>query len=162
MSQRLSTAGVTLSYCVEGTAGTRPTAGYTIVNEVKSTPSTNPEPNSIDVTPLQELYNVLYIAGLKDLGGVLGFNANCTDDVISEWNTTLISAYNTGQAATPAKDTWFCISHPKLSQAVFFKGQPEVLTGFNELGVNAALETTFYIAPQSSMEFQAAPTFAGA
>lgn len=159
MSQRLSTAGVTLSYAA-GAKDTIPTSGFVVVNEVKSTPSTNPEPQGIDVTPLQELFNVLYIAGLKDLGGVLAFPANCTDDVITEWNTTHMAAYETAESG--GQVMWYCLNHPKLSQSVFFQGIPEPLNGFSELSVNAPLETTYYIAPQSSMEFAAAPTFASA
>lgn len=152
---RLSTAGMTLSYAVEATAGTRPTTGYTLIPEVKATPSTNPQPNSIDVTPLNETDFLQYIAGLKDLGGVMQFTANLTADVLTAWNDTLLTAYTTAVAASKA--TWFCIAHPKLTQAVFFKGEP-VACGFNEAAVNAALETTLYIAPQSAPTFEDAPT----
>lgn len=155
---RLSTAGMTLSYCIETTAGTRPSSGYTKIPEVKATPSTNPTPNSIDVTPLSETDFIQYIAGLKDLGGVLSFTANLTEDVITAWNTTLMTAYATATAATPPKACWFAITHPKLTNAVFFKGEP-VKCGFNEASVNAAMETTLYIAPQSAPEMQTAPTF---
>ena len=161
MSQRLSTAGMNLSYCVETTAGTMPTSGYTKIPEVKATPSTNPTPNSIDVTPLSETDFLQYIAGLKDLGGVLSFTANLTADLLTAWNTTLISAYATGQSASPAKSTWFAITHPKLTDAVYFKGEP-VACGFNEASVNAALETTLYIAPQSAPSMSTAPTFVSA
>lgn len=158
MSQRLSTAGMNLSYAVEATAGTKPTS-FTIVPEVKVTPSTNPEPNGIDVTPLSETDFIQYIAGLKDLGGVLSFTANLTADLLEAWNTTLISASET--AAASGKATWFCITHPKLTKAVFFKGEP-VPCGMNETSVNAALETTLYVAPQSAPEWDNAPTFASA
>ena len=161
MSARLSTAGMWLSYCVETTAGTMPTSGFTKIPEVKTTPSTNPTPNSIDVTPLNETDFLQYIAGLKDVGGVLSFTANLTADLLTAWNTTLISAYNTGQGLSPAKDTWFCISHPKLSQAVLFKGEP-IACGYNEASVNSALETTLYIAPSSAPSLQNTPTFVSA
>ena len=156
-NRRLSTAGITLSYAVEATAGTMPTtaAAYTLVPEVKVTPSTNPEPNSIDVTPLSELEFIQYIAGLKDLGGVMAFTANLTEDVIDVWNNTLMTAYEAGQA--DGKETWFCIQHPKLAEAVFFKGEPVPL-GMNETSVNAALETTLYIAPQSAPQMLAKPS----
>lgn len=157
MNQRLSTAGMNLSYCVETTAGTMPTSGFTIIPEVKSTPSTNPTPNSIDVTPLNETEFLQYIAGLKDVGGVLSFTANLTADLLTAWNTTLITAYTTGQSSN--KDTWFCISHPKLTKAVLFKGEP-IACGFNEASVNAALETTLYIAPGSAPKLETTPTFA--
>ena len=43
-SPRLSTAGMTLQYAVETSAGTRPTTGYTKIPEVKSMPSFNLKP----------------------------------------------------------------------------------------------------------------------
>ena len=158
---RLSTAGMTLSYCVEVTAGTQPSSGFTKIPEVKATPSTNPTPNSIDVTPLSETEFLQYIAGLKDLGGVLSFTANLTTDVLTAWNTTLMTAYTSAAAANPAKATWFAISHPKLTDAVYFKGEP-VPCGINEASVNSALETTLSIAPQSAPTMATAPTFVSA
>ncbi len=154
MSQRLSTAGMNLAYAVEATAGTKPTS-FTIIPEVKATPSTNPQPNSIDVTPLNETDFLQYIAGLKDLGGVMSFTANLTADLLTLWNDTVVTAYAT--AAASGKATWFCLTHPKLTKAVFFKGEP-VACGFNEAAVNAALETTLYIAPQSAPAFDDTPT----
>ncbi len=157
MSQRVSTAGMWLAYCVETTtAGTMPTTGYTKIPEVKSMPSLNPAPNGIDVTPLSEEVAIQYINGLKDFGGALEFNANNTDDLYTAWST-LISAYETGQTA--GKATWFCIYHPKLSKAAFFVGEPAPY-GWNGAEVNAAYETTLYIAPQSSPVYDTAPTFA--
>ena len=160
MSQRVSTAGLILSYCVETTAGTRPSTNFTKIPEVKSMPSLNPAPNGIDVTPLSEEEMVQYIAGLKDLGGVLEFNANNTDDLFTAWGN-LITAYDAGQALSPAKATWFCISHPKLTKAAYFKGEPAPY-GWNGAEVNAAYDTTLYIAPQSAPDYQSKPTFASA
>lgn len=160
MSQRVSTAGMYLAYCVETTAGTMPTTNYIKIPEVKSMPSLNPAPNGIDVTPLSEEETIQYINGLKDFGGSLEFSANNTDDVYTAW-TTLISAYAAGQAATTAKNTWFCIYHPKLSNAAFFKGEPAPF-GWDGAEVNAAYNTTLYIAPQSAPTYATAPTFASA
>ena len=66
MSQRLSTAGMTLQYAVETSAGTRPTTGYIKIPEVKSMPSFNPSPNPIDSTTLEETEYMTYVQGLKD------------------------------------------------------------------------------------------------
>ena len=158
MSQRVSTAGLILSYCVETTSGTRPSTGFTKIPEVKSMPSLNPAPNGIDVTPLSEEVAIQYINGLKDFGGSLEFNANNTDDLYTAW-AALISAYTTGQSSSKA--TWFCISHPKLTKAAYFTGEPAPY-GWNGAEVNAAYDTTLYIAPQSSPVYEAAPTFVSA
>lgn len=156
MSQRVSTAGMWLAYCVETTAGTRPQQGFTKIPEVKSMPSLNPAPNGIDVTPLSEEETIQYINGLKDFGGSLEFTANNTDDLYTAW-TTLISAYETAQESNKA--TWFCIYHPKLGNAAYFKGEPAPY-GWNGAEVNAAYETTLYIAPQSAPVYAQAPDFA--
>ena len=159
MSQRLTTAGLTLSYAVEGTAGTRPTlaSAYTAIAEVKDIPSLNPTPEAIESTSLDQTEYKTYEAGLKDLGGVLEFTANLTADLLTAWNTTLITASETGAAANPSKATWFCVQHPSLANAVYFKGKP-VAIGLNEAAVNAMLETTLYIAPQSAPEWAAKPS----
>ena len=54
MSQRVSTAGMYLAYCVETSAGVRPVSGYTTIPEVKSMPSFNPSPETIQSTTLME------------------------------------------------------------------------------------------------------------
>ena len=46
MALEISTAGVSLKYCVETTAGTRPTASYTGISGIKETPDFNPEPEA--------------------------------------------------------------------------------------------------------------------
>lgn len=135
-----STLGVTLSYSVETTAGTRPTAktAYTKIPGVKSIPSIGEEASAIDVTPLEELDFRQYVAGLKDTGGNLAIVCNNTDAFQTAWST-LVSAYATGSASN--KDTWFCIEHPALAKAFYFTGEPVAL-GFTSTGVNEAMNAT--------------------
>lgn len=54
MANRYSTAGMHLYYVVEASAGTRPVSGLTKIPEVKSIPSFNPSPETIDSTTLEE------------------------------------------------------------------------------------------------------------
>ena len=54
MANELSTAGVTVQYCVETTAGTKPTSGYTAIPNIKAIPDLNPEPSSLEVTDLSD------------------------------------------------------------------------------------------------------------
>lgn len=135
-----STIGMTLWYAVESTAGTRPTAqsAYTQIKGIKNIPSIGEEANAIDVTPLEELNFMQYVAGLKDTGGNLAFTANNTDAFQTAW-ASLVSAYATGIASN--KDTWFCIEHPNLSKAFYFTGEPVAL-GFTSADVNSALNAT--------------------
>ena len=54
MALEISTAGVSLKYCVETTAGTRPTASYTAITGIKETPDFNHEPSTLEVTDLSD------------------------------------------------------------------------------------------------------------
>ena len=135
-----STIGMKLYYAVETTAGTRPTAmsAYTQIVGIKNIPSIGEEANAIDVTPLEELNFMQYVAGLKDTGGNLAFSANNTNEFQTAW-ASLVSAYATGIASS--KNTWFCITHPNLTTAFYFTGEP-VSLGFTSADVNSALNAT--------------------
>jgi hypothetical protein len=146
MGVAISTAGVTFGYCVEETAGTRPTSGYTIIPDVKEIPEMNPEPETLESTTLAETEFKTYIEGLKDLGGALSFLANFTDELEGAWET-LVSAYKT--AIESGKATWFEIKHPKLDKSVFFTGQPSAM-GLPAMSVNSILETNLYITPTNA------------
>lgn len=155
MSQRYSTAGMYLCWAVEATSGTRPTTGYKIVPEIKSMPSFNPAPETIESTTLLETEYKTYVEGLKDLGGALEFGANLTADLITEWETI----NSTFDALTGGKTMWFAVVHPKLPKAVFFEGDPSPL-GLNEAGVSGMAETTLYITPNSAPAWEEKPTLA--
>ena len=97
MAINLSTAGVQLLYAVEETKGTRPTSGYTRIYGIKSTPSLNPAPETIETTTLDELEYKTYVDGLKDLGGALEFTFNLTEELIEKWDA-LMTAYEAAKA----------------------------------------------------------------
>lgn len=151
-----STLGVTISYAVEASSGTRPTAAsaYTKIPGAKSIPGIGEEASAIDVTPLEELNFRQYVAGLKDTGGNLAIVCNNTDAFQTAW-TTLVAAYATGQAST--KDTWFCIQHPSLAKAFYFTGEPVAL-GFTATGVNEAMDATANIIAGKVLGWEAKPT----
>lgn len=150
----LSTAGIQLLYCVELSAGTRPTSGYTRIYGVKSTPSLNPSPETLDTTTLDETEYKTHIDGLKDLGGALEFTFNLTEELMDTWDA-LMSAYETAKAA--GKATWFTIVVPGLSESFYFTGNPSNM-GLPETSVSAVLEITNYITPTNSPEKYAKPT----
>lgn len=154
MSQRYSTAGMYLCYAVEATKGTRPTTGYTLIPEIKSMPSFNPAPDTIDSTTLLETEYKTYVEGLKNFGGSLEYGANLTADLIDAWEACN-TAHDT--AAESDKATWFAVVHPKLSKAVFFEGDPSPL-GLNAAAVGAMAETTLYITPNSAPTWETKPT----
>ncbi len=143
MGIALSTAGVTVGYAVETTAGTRPTTGYTVIPDIKEVPEMNPEPEALESTTLSETEYKTYIEGLKDLGGSLSFTANFTSALQTAW-ATLVSAAKTAKEADKA--TWFEIKHPDLEKSVFFSGQPSAM-GLPGMSVNSVLETSLYVVP---------------
>ena len=142
MALEISTAGVGLRWCVETTAGTRPTTNYQIVPNIKSTPDFNPEPGTLEVTDLSDLVWKRYIAGLKDPGGALAFTANLTAAFKTAWSG-VVSAYTTGIASSKA--TWFEIVVPTVG-SFYFSGIPSEL-GINGMEVDAVAEVDVYITP---------------
>lgn len=153
MALELSTAGVSLKYCVETTAGTRPTASYTAVPNIKETPDFNPEPSTLEVTDLSDTVWKRYIAGLKDPGGALSFTANLTSAFKTAWET-LVSAYGTGIASSKA--TWFEINVPTVG-SFYFAGIPSEL-GINGMSVDAVAEVSVYITPNKIHGWDTAST----
>ena len=138
----MSTAGVTVNYAVEATAGTRPTTGYIKIPSIKSVPEMNPSPETLETTDLSQTEFKTYVEGLKDLGGALAFLANFTTELEEEW-TTLVEAYKTAKAS--GKAVWFEI---KLT------GQPSAM-GLPAMAVNSVLETNLYITPTNAPTWQA-------
>ena len=153
MSQRFSTAGMHLYYAVETSAGTRPTTGLVKIPEIKSIPSFNSAPETIDSTTLEETEFRTYVEGLKDLGGALEFGANLTEDLITAWDTCN-SAHD---GLTGGKAMWFYVIHDHLSKAVAFEGDPSPL-GLNESTVGSILETSLYITPNTAPQWVTKPT----
>ena len=150
----LSTAGVAIKYAVETEANNRPTTGYTQIHDIKEVPDFNPEPETIEATDLEETEYKFYVAGLKDVGGALGFLANFTQALQTQWDT-IMSSYAT--AVQGNKRMWFEISHPKLTKSVFFTGEPASM-GLPSMSVSSILETTLYITPTSAPVWEAKAT----
>lgn len=156
MAINLSTAGIHLYYAVEETANTRPTAksAYKDLEGVKSIPSLNPAPETLETTTLNETEYKTYIDGLKDLGGALEFTFNLTQALVTMWEE-LMEAYEAAKAA--GKATWFYIDIPGLTEGLFFTGNPSSM-GIPEASVSAVLEITNYITPTGAPERAAKPT----
>lgn len=154
MAIELSSAGVSLQYAVEETAGTRPTSGYTTIKGIKAIPDFNPEPSSLETTDLSQLEWKTYIPGLKDPGGALAFTANLTEDFRTDWKT-LSDAYDT--AAETNKKIWFAVVIPGLKDSFFFAGEPSPL-GMSAIEVDSVLEIDAYITPTQFEGWATKPT----
>lgn len=144
MAIELSSAGVSLQYAVETTAGTRPTAGYKKITGIKSTPDLNPEASSLDVTDLSDTEWKRYIAGLKDPGGSLAFGANNTEEFQTDW-ANLVDEYETARAG--GLGMWFAIVVPGLTKAFYMSVEPQPL-GLSAIEVDSVLEIEAYAAPK--------------
>lgn len=156
MAIDLSTAGVSIQYAVEATAGTRPTTGYTAIKGMKSIPDLNPEPSSLETTTLDATEWKTYIPGLKDPGGALQFTANNTEEFHTNWEA-LMSAYATAKES--GKATWFAVVIPGLTKAFYMSGEPSAL-GLSGVEVDSVLEIQPYITPNAIHGWDAKPTAA--
>lgn len=154
MSIDLSTAGVSIQYAPETTAGTRPTSGYTAITGIKSIPDLNPEPASLETTTLDATEWKTYIPGLKDPGGALSFTANNTEQFHTDW-TALRTAYETAKEGEKA--LWFAVVVPGLTKSFYFAGEPSEL-GLSAIEVDAVLEISPYITPSKIAGWAAKPT----
>lgn len=150
----LSTAGVAIKYAIEATKDERPTSGYTQIHDIKEVPDFNPEPETHEATDLEETEYKFYVAGLKDVGGALGFLANFTQALQTAWET-IVSEYK--EAIEEGKRMWFTIEHPKLEKAVFFTGEPSPM-GLPAMSPNGVLETTVYITPTGAPKWETKAT----
>lgn len=153
MAHEFTTAGVTLGYAVEATAGTRPTTGYTAIPNIKSTPDFNSAPSMKQVTDLSDTVYHRYVAGLRDLGGSVAFKANFTTAFQTAWETLCTAS---ATASATSKATWFEIKIPG-QESFYFAGIPQSL-GLGALEVDSIVEIDAYIAPNQVAGFDTAST----
>lgn len=154
MAINLSSAGVHLLYAVEAEKGTRPVTGYIDLKGVKSIPSMNPAPETIETTTLNETEWKTYVDGLKDIGGALEFTFNLTEELIEKWEA-LMEDYEAAKAQEKA--VWFLIYVPGLTNNIYFTGNPASI-GLPEISVSSVLESTNYITPTGAPEWNTKPT----
>jgi len=129
MALEFNTIGVKIGYCVETTAGSRPTSGYVNIPDIKTIPGIELNPSKLEVTNL-------------DAGDDVALSANLTESLKTVWKS-MVSAANT--AWTSQKSTWYEISIPNFD-SFYFAGIPTEM-GFNEMGVDAVAEASLHIIP---------------
>lgn len=152
---RLTTAGITLNYAVEATAGTRPTTGYKEIPEITEIPDMSPTPGTIDMTPLNATKYKVYKPDLMDLGGTLSFTANLSQPLKDMWNDEIVGAYETSIAT--GKAMWFCVIIPDMEDAVYFTGEPSKF-GMPGAGVSAGLQVGLPLTPSNEPDWFEKPT----
>ena len=144
MALEFSTAGISLSYGVEASAGSKP-ASFTNIPDVVSIEDINEEPNMLDVTNLADLEWTRQIPGLRSASGALNVTVNATKNFKSVWEA-LYSSAATARAA--GKRTWFEITVPGFSSSFFLTGDPSSL-GFFGADVDAVYRGDVYISKNS-------------
>ncbi len=139
----LLSAGTTVKYCVETTAGTRPTSGYTILKGVKEIASYNDAPNTLQTTDLLAYPNHTYIRALNSGNGVLSVTANDYKTFRDSW-ADLMSDYETGKPS--GKALWIEYAYPADSgmDSYYYTAEPAEL-GFGGATVDSVLENTAYL-----------------
>ena len=154
MANALSTAGMLVKYCVEATAGTRPTIGYTEIPGCKSIPALFNDPNTLQSTPLSATKNHTYIPGLSDSGGAVAITVNDYPAFRTAWNACVTAFGN----LSGGKQMWFEFYYPDTNMdSFFFPGEPLPL-GFGGADVDSVLENNANIVPTGDYMFAAAST----
>lgn len=142
MAIDLSTAGIRIGFATESTAGTKPSA-YTNLKNPKSIPDMNPEPNTLDVTSLNDTEWKRYIPGLKDIGGAIGITFGASDAFHTAWKTLCSTA---ATAKAQGKATWFVFYIPGYTESFFMTAEP-VMYGMPAAEVDSVLDVTVNIVP---------------
>ena len=116
MALEFNTIGVKIGYVTETTAGTRPSAGYTNIPDIKNIPGIELTPSKLQVTNLVDKYH-RYINGVLDAGDDIALTGNLTASLKTTW-AALVSAATSAWAS--GKSTWFEISIPNFDS--FYSG----------------------------------------
>ena len=152
MALEFNTIGVAIKYCLETSAGTRPTSGYTKIPDIKNISEMALTPSQLEVTNLED-GTKRYIPGVKDPGNDQSLTANLTASLKTAW-ASLVSAAET--AWSSGKATWFEVAIPNFD-SWYFAGLPVEL-GLGAQAVDAVEEATLHIIPNQIAGWAAAST----
>lgn len=83
----ISTLGVTLSYGVESSSGSKPSS-FTKLTRINSVGGISLDTEKIDASALEDTASK-YIAGRADTGGTVSVTINVTPDTIDEWESLI-------------------------------------------------------------------------
>lgn len=138
----LSTAGILFGYGVETQKDIKPET-FKQIERAMSLPALNPQPEALEVTPLDATEWKEYINGLKDTGGALAIKFSLNNAFRTSWEE-LVTAYKTAKADD--LKVWVEFYIPEMTDAFFFSCEPAEL-GFGGAEVNAHLEIEAYVTP---------------
>lgn len=151
----VSTLGVTLSYGVEATAGTKPET-FTLLPRVNAISGIELDVETIDASALED-YQERSISGRQSTGGdwSVTFNLTTETEAIIE---TMLEAAATATAAN--KRTWFQVISPNLTKAFFVVAQPGTKIPMPDFSQNELLtvDVTLTIDEYIGMDTKVTPT----
>lgn len=115
-----TTVGMEFAYCVETTAGTRPTTGFTVLNGIVSVGAITITQNPLQVTlPAEKKYR--YLKGKDDISGEVDVVMYNEDSYLTGWET-MRTAAETARAS--GKSTWFAFLPDGNHKAFMFTASP--------------------------------------
>lgn len=124
----ISTLGITLSYGVETTAGTKP-ATFKTLTRINSIGGITAEPEVIDASALEDAVTH-NIKGRTTISDTVAITVNLTSETLAEWTDSANGVIKKFNDLTGGKRMWFQVSYDgKLSksstaQSYFFVAQP--------------------------------------
>lgn len=161
MAIAITSIGIKVSYAFELTKGERPTTNYKVIPQVKEIPEMNPQPDTIETTSFDNLEYKTYTDGLKDLGGVLDFTTNFTQELYDLWQGSggVMEQWKSSQEE--GKAMYICIDIPGLKESCYLAVNPSNL-GLPASTVNTVMEATLHFTPIGEPIWADDPTYAEA
>ena len=153
----ISSAGASVKWAVESTAGTRPTTGYTALVGVTSVAAANEALNMLQTTKLSALKSHTAIFGLNSYGlNAQAVNVNDYESFRTSWDA-MVSAYETAKA--DGKALWIEYAYPAGSNldSFFYAAEPGEL-GFGGWEVDSVVTNVCYLAMVGEPSFETAST----
>lgn len=149
--QAISTAGMTVKYAPEATAGSRPTSSYTELPGIKALPALGDSINTLQTTPLSATKNHTYIPGLADSGGAMQLTVNDAPAFRTAY-ASMYSAYTTALASS--KGFWLEYVYPSAyNMDSFFIPVQLAPLGFGGAEVDSVLENMLNVIPGGDYVF---------
>jgi hypothetical protein len=130
----VSTLGVTLSYGVESTAGTKPNT-FTQLPRVNSISGIELDTETIDASALED-YQERSIAGRQSTGGEWSVTFNLTNETIPLIEAMMTAA---SEGLETNLRTWFQVSIPNITKSFYVVGQPGTKVPMPDFGQNELL-----------------------
>ena len=151
----VSTLGVTLSYGVEATAGTKPET-FTLLPRVNAISGIELDVETIDASALED-YQERSISGRQSTGGDWSVTFNLTTETEAIIETMLEAA---ASATAANKRTWFQVISPNLTKAFFVVAQPGTKIPMPDFSQNELLtvDVTLTIDEYIGMDTKVTPT----